>query len=58
MMASADTRAKRVTICMACPLLKKGLMFRCLECGCPIRTKTALASSSCPKGKWLAEKAA
>jgi hypothetical protein len=58
MMASEKTRAERVAICMDCPFLKKGLMFRCTDCGCPIRTKTALASSSCPQGKWHAEKPA
>ncbi len=27
---------------------------RCKECGCQMRIKTSLASSSCPLGKWYA----
>ena len=52
MLASPEIREKRVAICMDCPFLKKGIVFRCTACGCPIRSKTALASSECPKGKW------
>jgi len=47
--ANPATVAKRIEICESCEN-KSGI--RCLECGCFIRLKAALATSKCPIGKW------
>jgi|688.fasta_scaffold1338455_2 hypothetical protein len=52
MIAPEDVRKARVEICLACPHLKKGLIFRCGKCGCVIKGKTALARESCPDDRW------
>lgn len=51
-LASTQDRDARVAICLACSSLRRGMIFTCKLCGCPIRTKTALASNECPAGKW------
>ena len=43
----------RRTICMQCPFgVKKMFIYKCSQCGCHIKTKTALFTESCPLGKW------
>lgn len=42
---------ERITICQGCEKLEKET-FRCTECGCFMKTKSQLASASCPLGKW------
>lgn len=44
-----EQHAERMATCEACPN-KKG--NRCALCGCGLRAKAALASESCPIGKW------
>lgn len=41
----------RLDICRACPRLFKPTL-QCKECGCFMRVKTRLKSSTCPIGKW------
>lgn len=42
---------ERMTICEGCEKLEKA-SFRCTECGCFMKTKSQLASASCPLNKW------
>jgi hypothetical protein len=42
---------ERLNICQGCDKLEKET-FRCTSCGCFMKTKTQLASASCPIGKW------
>jgi hypothetical protein len=42
---------ERMNICQSCDKLEKDA-FRCTECGCFMKTKTQLASASCPLNKW------
>jgi len=49
-LAPADIVEERFTICQTCPKLTEE--DRCTECGCFMKTKTQLAQSSCPLGKW------
>lgn len=42
---------KRLAICNDCDRFDKGAS-RCLECGCFMRIKAQMSSSSCPLGKW------
>ena len=51
-LADPKTVEERRAICAACPFKVGGLLARCRACGCVIKAKTALESSSCPKGKW------
>ena len=44
-----ETRDARMSECKKCPRYKN---FRCLECGCFMKTKTYLADAVCPLGKW------
>ena len=48
---SDEIKEKRRSICAECPHWQKRLN-RCSQCGCQMRVKTSLASSSCPLGKW------
>ena len=48
---SEDVKQTRQGICMECPSWNSK-SNRCKECGCQMRIKTSLASSSCPLGKW------
>jgi hypothetical protein len=52
MIAAEDVRKNRTAICLACEHLRKGIVFSCRKCGCPIKSKTAIAGSSCPDGRW------
>jgi hypothetical protein len=47
-------RDRRREICRACSLRAGRLLTLsvCKACGCPILSKTKLARSECPKGKW------
>ena len=49
----ADASFNRFKICQSCEFLKTE-QFRCEKCGCFMKTKTQLASASCPIGKWAA----
>jgi hypothetical protein len=49
-----DVRQIRQDICMVCPSWEH-TSNRCLECGCQMRIKARLSSSSCPLGKWYAQ---
>ena len=46
--APSIIRKERIRICNSCPYGGN----RCDLCGCFIKTKTVLLSSSCPIGKW------
>jgi hypothetical protein len=52
-LVDADVAFQRFNICQSCEFLKTE-QFRCEKCGCFMKTKTHLASSSCPIGKWSA----
>lgn len=52
-LVDADTAFKRFETCQGCEFLTQE-SFRCEKCGCFMKTKTHLASSSCPIGKWSA----
>ena len=52
-LVDADTAFKRFETCQGCEFLRQE-SFRCEKCGCFMKTKTHLASSSCPIGKWSA----
>lgn len=53
-LVDADTAFERFNICQSCEFLKTE-QFRCEKCGCFMKTKTHLASASCPIGKWSSE---
>jgi len=44
-----ETMQKRMATCQGCP---SWTGYRCSECGCVMKTKAKLASSTCPLGKW------
>lgn len=48
--ASKEKQEKRWSICKGCPELKKS--NRCKKCGCFMKVKTKLNTSSCPINKW------
>lgn len=50
-LVDADTAYIRFETCLSCEELKQD-SFRCMKCGCYMKTKTQLASASCPIGKW------
>lgn len=50
-LVDAETAFQRFELCLSCDELKKD-SFRCMKCGCFMKTKTQLASASCPIGKW------
>ena len=52
-LVDADTAFKRFETCQGCEFLRQE-SFRCEKCGCFMKTKTHLAASSCPIGKWSA----
>lgn len=47
---------ERLAICKKCPhskdLFSRGWINYCDICGCMLKTKTRLASSKCPDGRW------
>lgn len=49
-LVDADTAFQRFSTCQGCEFLKDD--SRCEKCGCFMKTKTQLASASCPIGKW------
>lgn len=49
--APEDVQLKRKNICKDCPSWIEA-SNRCTECGCQMRVKISLASSSCPLRKW------
>jgi hypothetical protein len=51
LIATAEVAADRLDICHECPRLFKPT-GSCKECGCFVKTKTLVASASCPLGKW------
>ncbi len=46
---SVDETQARLDICKTCPSFNGS---RCRECGCFMKTKTNLRSSTCPLDKW------
>lgn len=55
LLVSEEEKARRLSICDACP--KKETLIgqpRCGACGCFLKAKAALATESCPEGKWNA----
>ena len=50
---STEIGLERLTICESCDNLDKE-SYRCSSCGCFMKTKTQLATASCPIGKWNA----
>jgi hypothetical protein len=52
-LVTADLAFERFSTCEACPKFDKA-STRCSECGCFMKTKTHLASASCPIGNWSA----
>lgn len=53
-LVDAETAYNRFQTCLGCEELKQD-SFRCMKCGCFMKTKTQLASASCPIGKWTAQ---
>ena len=49
-LADADTAFQRISTCQGCEFFKDD--SRCEKCGCFMKTKTQLASATCPIGKW------
>jgi hypothetical protein len=49
-LVDADTAYKRLSICQSCEFFKDN--SRCQKCGCFMKTKTHLATSTCPIHKW------
>lgn len=45
-----STVTQRLKACAECPHLSKAR--RCLKCNCFVDLKAALATESCPAGKW------
>lgn len=52
-LVDADTAFSRFETCRGCEFLTQD-SFRCEKCGCFMKTKTQIATSSCPIGKWSA----
>jgi hypothetical protein len=50
-LVDVDTAFQRFETCRGCEFLTQD-SFRCEKCGCFMKTKTQLATSSCPIGKW------
>jgi hypothetical protein len=51
--------AKRLDVCRGCEYLTRGHVvipqmefLKCSLCGCPVKSKTLLTRSTCPKGYW------
>lgn len=51
-LVSADIAFERFSTCQGCEFFKDD--SRCEKCGCYMKTKTQLATASCPIGKWHA----
>ncbi len=52
-LVDADIAYNRFETCRGCEFLTQDT-FRCEKCGCFMKTKTQIATSSCPIGKWHA----
>jgi hypothetical protein len=52
-LVDAETAFNRFQTCQGCEFLTQD-SFRCEKCGCFMKTKTQIATSSCPIGKWNA----
>ncbi len=52
-LVDADIAYNRFETCRGCEFLTQD-SFRCEKCGCFMKTKTQIATSSCPIGKWHA----
>ena len=52
-LVSTEEGYRRLSVCENCEKLEKA-SYRCSECGCFMKTKTQLATASCPIGKWNA----
>ena len=52
-LVDAETAFNRFETCQGCEFLTQD-SFRCEKCGCFMKTKTQIATSSCPVGKWHA----
>lgn len=52
-LVDAETGFQRFSTCQSCEHFEKS-SNRCKQCGCFMKTKTQLASASCPVGKWKA----
>lgn len=52
-LVDANTAFQRFETCRGCEFLTQD-SFRCEKCGCFMKTKTQIATSSCPIGKWSA----
>lgn len=52
-LVDAETAFNRFQTCQGCEFLTQD-SFRCEKCGCYMKTKTQIATSSCPVGKWHA----
>jgi hypothetical protein len=51
MFVEKEKAFERLAICNDCPSLFKPT-WSCKECGCFMKVKARLESSSCPLGKW------
>lgn len=49
--ARDEEKERRAEICSTCPSLRKE-EYRCGECGCFLRWKIPMETSTCPLGKW------
>lgn len=49
-LTDAETAYKRLTICQGCEFFKDN--SRCEKCGCYMKTKAQLTTSTCPLNKW------
>jgi len=50
-LCDAQVQACRLEACASCEFRREGYEV-CAVCGCKIQAKTALATESCPEGKW------
>lgn len=48
--SSEDQKWERLSICELCVF--NNHQGRCIHCGCFLEPKTAMATESCPIGKW------
>jgi len=53
-MATDEEKERRAEICSTCPSLRKE-EYRCGECGCYLKLKIPMETSTCPLSKWKKE---
>jgi hypothetical protein len=54
-LSAQEMQKARMQICFSCPelgIIAVAGIAKCNSCGCPIRSKVALKSSTCPLDKW------